>query len=202
VAKAATDAFGLAAGDRLLRSAAIETIRANPNTALAMVADGFTLTGVSLEGVSDVIHNPFERENWHRMFPLWQTAQYMRVGYNAGKCASNSLSPSMWEEYRFDSRLTSSSLADSMIQFGTYTRNWVRVSCGTLVVFGWWLLVMAPRRRALNLSVLATLGCVVVVVGIAVAGGNTKYDIGFMPLLVIAAVSIATEAACRVRRAD
>jgi len=203
VANAATETLGLAVGDRLLRSVAIETIRAHPSTVIAMAEAGSTLTGITISGVARVIQNPFVWEHWARIFSrLSGLPGYMVVGFDTASCASDSLSPSMWEEYRFDSRLTSSSLADSMIQFGTYTRNLVRVSCGTLVVFGWWLLVMAPRRRALNLSVLATLGCVVVVVGIAVAGGNTKYDIGFMPLLVIAAVSIATEAACRVRRAD
>ena len=99
----------------------------------------------------------------------------------------------MWQEYLFDQRLTSSSLADSMIQFGSYTRNLVRVWCGALLVFGWWVVVIARRRRAFNLSVLATVGCIVALVSVAAGGGNTKYDIGFMPLLVIAAVSIATE---------
>ena len=194
VATAATATLGLAAGDRLLRSVAIETIRAHPSTVIAMAEDGSTLTGISISAVGRVTQNPFVWEHWVRIFSrLSGLPGYMVVGFDMASCASDSLSPSMWEEYRFDSRLTSSSLADSMIQFGTYTRNLVRLWCGALLVFGWWVVVIARRRRALNLSVLATLGCVVVVVGVAVAGGNTKYDIGFMPLLVIAAVSIATE---------
>jgi hypothetical protein len=202
VATAATATLGLAAGDRLLRSAAIETIRAHPSTVIAMAEDGSTLTGISISGVARVTQNPFVWEHWVRIFSrLSGVPGYMVVGFDMASCASDSLSPSMWEEYRFDSRLTSSSLADSMIQFGTYTRNLVRLWCGVLLVFGWWVVVIARRRRALNLSVIATLGCVVVVVGVAVAGGNTKYDIGFMPLLVIAAVSIATESIRHLRSA-
>lgn len=194
VSDAATATLGLAAGDRLLRNAAIETIRAHPTTVVAMVDTGSTLAGITIGGVARVIHNPFVLEQWAQFFNILSTVPgYMVVGFDDAGCASNSLSPSMWQEYLFDQRLTSSSLADSMIQFGSYTRNLVRVWCGALLVFGWWVVAIARRRRAFNLSVLATVGCIVALVSVAAGGGNTKYDIGFMPLLVIAAVSIATE---------
>jgi hypothetical protein len=194
VAGVAHEVFGRTAGDRLLLAAAVETIRAYPRVLVAMVAHGFTLTGLSLHRLAAVMHRPASLETWTRLFPTWGYFDYSRVGFDLGGCASTALPPRMMAEYRFDQRMTKSSFADAAIAFAAFGRNLVRACCGAVFVFGWWVL-FTTRRRGLDLSVLITLVCVMCAVGIfAMAGANSKYDTGFIPLLVIAAVSIATAA--------
>jgi hypothetical protein len=92
--------------------------------------------------------------------------------------------------------LVNPSFADRALVLGAFGRNLVRAISGGFLVFGWWLLLIAPRR-ALTLPILAAMGCLILTIGISVGGANSKYDLLFMPLLVIAATSIATEAARR-----
>ena len=203
VATAAKERLGLVAGDRLLLAAGIETAWKHPGTFVAMVGDGLTLAGIAIERLPDVLRSPFAAVNWRQMFTVGTgLPHYTRVEFDAAGCASSSLSPRMMAEYRLDRLWATSSFADRALSIGTWGRNAARLLCGPLVVAGWWVLLFGPRK-AITLPVLITLGCLIVTIGIGVGGANTKYDIGFMPLLVIAAVSIATEAGrwVRARRA-
>jgi hypothetical protein len=198
MANVAQQVMGPVASDRLLLAVGLEAARANPRAVVAMIADGFTMTGIALEGLREVVRGPFRLDSWRDTYPLWDIFDYSRVPFDAGGCASIALSPSMMAEYRLDQRLTDNDFARGAVHYGAFGRNLVRAICGTIFVLGWWLLLIAPRR-ILTLPVMFTIAVLMITVGISVAGGNTKYDLGFMPLLVVAAVSIVTEGRRRIR---
>lgn len=191
--------LGPAAGDQLLLRAGLESVVAYPVGIFSMIADGFTLTGLSLEGIAAVGRHPLAARSWRWMFPLWGISNVSHIDFNLANCAAAALPASMMAEYRLDHGFADNSVSRAVIRVAALLRNLTRVVCGTLLVFGWWLLFLG-RRRALTLPVLATLACLIVTIGVGSGGGNGKYDTGFMPLLVVAAVSIAAEAAFALRR--
>jgi hypothetical protein len=191
--------LGIAAADRLLFAAALEAIRMYPGVMAAMFTQGFTLLGISVEGMSAVAGNPFSIPRWQRLYPVWSVPDYSHVPFNVGGCAAMSLPDRMMAEYRLDVRLTDTAFARRTIVLAGIGRNVVRACSGTLLLLGWWLLLFG-QRRALTVPLLLALGCLVLTVGIGVGGGNSKYDLGFMPLLLVVAVAITTEAARLMKR--
>lgn len=194
--------LGLAGGDRLLLSAALEGIRKHPQTAVQMFINGISLLGLNWTSLTQLVDRPLDPAIWRRLFPYWVVADYTRIGFDAGGCGTATLSPHMMNEYRWDAIIVNSKFADAAIEFGAYGRNLVRAVGGAIFLVGWWLLLFAPRR-AVTLPVLGSIGCLIIAIGVSVGGGNSKYDLMFIPLLVIAVTSIATEAVrhiCKIAR--
>jgi len=196
-----TQELGFQGGDRLQIALALESIRAYPSVALAMFADGFTLTGISISALATAIGSPATLAHWKKMYTVWGEPGYVHVYFNVGGCALDSMSPLQASEYRLDQRMTDLPLARSIrsVVMTGATRNWVRAFSGTVLLFGWWILFFGDGR-ALRLPVLIAAGGVILVVGMGVGGGNSKYDVAFMPLLVILSVFIVAEVLRRVRQ--
>jgi hypothetical protein len=191
-------ALGPNASNRLLLAATLETIERYPATLLVMADEGFILTGIRLTALASAIRDPLNAAHWKSIFPIWGIPDYSRVPFNIGGCAAGALPPHLMSEYGLDAGVTATRWSDAAIVFGGFGRNIVRVIAGTIVVLGFWVLFFAPRR-GLNLPVLLTLGALIVTIGVSIGGANTRYDLAFIPLLVVAATAIGTESIRRVR---
>lgn len=197
IADVAQNALGLAGGDRLLLASALDALEAKPATILVMFADGFTLTGADLRAIRDVFRDPSNVALWKALFPIGGLFDYHYVDFNIGGCAAASLSPYMMAEHRFDAEWTGGVFSGVAVNIAALGRNVVRFISGIVLLLGWWILLLAPRR-AVHLPLLATLGCLILAIGISAGGGNSKYDLMYLPLQVITSISIATEAVRRI----
>lgn len=199
VVRAAQGELGLARGDRLLFSAALEAIYAHPETLYRMLADGMSLTGINLPDAVVLAHDPVSSGGWEKLFPYWDHFQYDRMEFDAGGCASNTLSAHLMKEYRFDQSIYNPSFATRAVAWGSFGRNLTRAVSGCVVLLGWWLLLLSPQR-VIGFILAASLGAFISTTAIAVGGAYGKYEFTTLPLLVMTAAMIIAEAARRLRR--
>lgn len=199
VVEAAQHALGVGGADRLLLAVAIESIRAHPELMVRMMTDSATFVGLGLPAVLELARDPLHFHRWQALFPIWDQFSWDLISFDVGGCASAVLPTRMMAEYRFDQMLYNPSFHARTIEWGSLGRNWVRVLCGGILIAGWWLLFLSPRRW-FNLALLASLSAMIVLTGIAVGGANGKYEYVTLPLLVMTAVTIIAEASRRLKR--
>lgn len=182
--------LGRKKADRLLLSVALEAVLAHPKILYSLIPQAFTLIGINL---MPIITFSGQNSNIEDLFPSVffnpGVFDYARTGFNAGSCAKDLLPSRMWQEYEKDLSITSTKFSDTMIDFATIGRNYVRAICGFTI------LLLSPfifyhKRRSLNIFLFSSVFLLVVVIGLSVSGGGSKYDIPFMPLLILLAVSL------------
>lgn len=110
---AAQRVLRLAAWDRLL--VAIEAICANPGALLVMLDQGFTMFGLNLAAILQLIRSPVNSDFWRALFALWGIFNYSRVGFDIAGTASGALSPHMMDEYRWDAACQSFVISKSQV---------------------------------------------------------------------------------------
>ena len=199
MATAVQQTIGLAAADRLFMAVTIEAFVKKPDLFRTAVDDSFTLLGFDTNVLRNIVFNTRGPGDPIIPFIRWGVFSYTDVGFDLGGCASAALPASMMNEYRFDQSLKVKSLSTLAVELAALGRNVVRPVCGVILVFGCWLIFFS-RRRPFDLAVTATLGAMIFTTGIAVGGANHRYDYAIIPIAVLLATSIASEAVVRIRR--
>lgn len=190
VPEALAKLLGRKKADQILLNASFEAIYSNPYVLYSIIPQAVTLLGFNILPFYEINKlNSFEKMKsivfWPGIF------DYARTGFNAGNCAMDILPKKMWIEYENDYILTNSKFSELMINSATTGRNFVRFTCGLIVIL-LSPLVFFRKNRIFNLFLLSSILLLVVTIGLSVSGGGSKYDIAFMPLLVILAISLTS----------
>lgn len=195
---AAQHELGLTGANQLLVAVAIETLKAHPDQLFRMMQDGMTLLGIDLDAFVTLMSDPLHPPRWTDLFPVWTNFSWDYIPYDIGSCASSVLPARLMAEYRRDFRWYDPAFHAVVIDWGSAGRNVTRAIAGGIFLAGWWILLIA-RRRPFDLFLLACIASQIAVIGIAVGGANGKYEYVSLPLIVIGAAVIVTEASRRLR---
>ncbi len=192
--------LGLVQSDRLLQRVGIETVLAHPVILAAMLKDAASFIGIVPLAFYEIILQPWKPEGWKKLFYYWGVFYYASTPFDAGGCATATVSGRMMDEYRVAYHFyeTSRDFANTAVRLGSFGRNLVRAAVGGILVFGWWFLFVS-RRRAVDLALAVTLGTMMILSGSIAAGVYSRYEHGILPLALMLAVAIATEAIGRFR---
>lgn len=185
--------LGANKADKLLKQVSFEAVLAHPQILTEIIDPAFTLIGLNIDPVKYLFETSFSK--FDRVSDIFFNPgifDYARTGFNAGNCAKNLLSSNMWYEYVIDKSITESEQSYFLLHVATKARNIIRFLCGLTIIILLPLILMNKLNifSIFNLFLYFTISSLMFIISVSVAGGGSKYDIPFIPILIILSISM------------